>query len=126
MLRAAIHESLSSLDQFQLWVYIFYHHAGLHGILGRSAHSGAYAAFHDFVRGFNKASERFIMVDVGEGKEAADAKIKGQSHLHTFSAALLNEQCIAHLEDDIRIPQVSKIVFGGMTTFHCPTIMSDR
>jgi hypothetical protein len=28
--------------------------------------------------GFNQAAERFMIVDVGSGKEAADAKIKGK------------------------------------------------
>jgi len=45
--------------------------------------------------GFNQAAERFVMVDVGNGKEAADAKLK------------------VHLEDNIRLPQTSKILFGG-------------
>ena len=29
--------------------------------------------------GFNQATERFMMVDVGGAKEAADAKIKGEN-----------------------------------------------
>jgi hypothetical protein len=95
MLSDAIQENLSSLGQFQLWVYVFYNHGGLASALGKSGYLDAKRAFHDFVCGFNQASERFIMVDVGYGKEAADAKLK------------------AHLEDDIRVPQVSKIVFAG-------------
>jgi len=45
--------------------------------LGRSGHPVAKAKFDDFIIGFNQAAERFLMVDVGSAKEAADAKIKG-------------------------------------------------
>lgn len=38
--------------------------------------------FEDFVIGFNQAAERFLMVDVGTAKEAADAKIKGSYAVH--------------------------------------------
>lgn len=86
MLRDAIHEKLLSLGQFQLWVYVFFNHRGLAAALGRSNYSNAERVFGDFVRGFNQASERFIMVDVGYIKEAADAKIKGQV-IHTQSHA---------------------------------------
>ena len=66
--------------------------------------------------GFNQAAERFMMVDVGSEKEAADAKIKGRcstsirvrtvTHwFHLFFPALL--------EDEIRLPQTEKIIFGG-------------
>jgi hypothetical protein len=80
MLREAIHTRLSSLGLFQLWVYVFYNHGGLAATMGNSGHPEARRAFHEFVHGFNRASERFVMVDVGYDKEAADAKIKGQSH----------------------------------------------
>ena len=36
----------------------------------------------NFVHGFNQAAERFVMVDIGYGKEMADAKIKGMTN-HT-------------------------------------------
>lgn len=52
--------------------------------------------FEDFITGFNQAAERFSVLDVGNAKEAADAKIK------------------AHLEDDIRLPQTFKVVFAGL------------
>jgi len=52
--------------------------------------------FEDFCLGFNQ-TERFMMVDVGHGKEAADAKVKVK----------------VMLDDSIRSPQTSKILFGG-------------
>ena len=38
--------------------------------------------FDDFIKGVNHAADRFLMVDVGSGKEAVDAKIKGEVSLN--------------------------------------------
>ncbi|GLB33667.1 putative zinc finger protein [Lyophyllum shimeji] len=82
-------------NQYQLWVYVFLNKRGLVDTFGRVGNNMAKQKFEDFMTGFNQAAERFLMVDVGDAKEAADAKIK------------------AHLEDQIRLPQTYKIVFGG-------------
>ncbi|KAG6832931.1 hypothetical protein H0H92_004815 [Tricholoma furcatifolium] len=82
-------------NQYQLWVYIFFNKRGLVDAFGRAGNLIAKTRFDDFMMGFNQAAERFVMVDVGDGKEAADAKIK------------------ARLEDELRLPQTFKIVFGG-------------
>jgi hypothetical protein len=83
------------IDQVHFWVYVFYNKRGLMDAIGQAGHLVAKQKFEDFVLGFNRAAERFIMVDVGHGKEAADAKIK------------------VILEDNVRIPQTCKILFGG-------------
>ncbi|RDB22629.1 hypothetical protein Hypma_010355 [Hypsizygus marmoreus] len=98
MLADSILQHLTSnygANQYQLWVYVFFHKRGLMDTFGRVGNAIVKQKFEDFIMGFNQAAERFIMVDVGAGKEAADAKIK------------------AHLEDDIRLPQTYKIIFGG-------------
>ncbi|KAJ3883159.1 hypothetical protein F5051DRAFT_392159 [Lentinula edodes] len=81
--------------QYQLWVYVFLNKKGLAETLGRLGSPQLKNNFEDFVTGFNQAAERFSMLDVGNAKEAADAKIK------------------CHLEDDIRLPQTFKVVFAG-------------
>jgi len=81
--------------QYQLWVYIFFNKRGLMDAYGRAGNWTARTKFEEFYMGFNEAAEKFIMVDVGSRKEAADAKIK------------------AHLEADIALPQTYKIIFGG-------------
>ncbi|KAJ6629144.1 hypothetical protein B0H10DRAFT_1904277 [Mycena sp. CBHHK59/15] len=86
---------LHGVGSYQLWVYMFYNKRGLTDTFGRVGLGSLAHNFDDFVLGFNQATERFIMVDVGSTKEAADAKLK------------------VHLEDDIRLPQTFKIVFGG-------------
>lgn len=65
------------VNPYQLWVYIFFNKRGLGEALGRSGHVTSRLKLDDFVVGFNQAAERYLMVDVGGAKEAADAKIKG-------------------------------------------------
>lgn len=74
-------------EKFHLWVYLFYNKRGLLETFTRVGLSPARLKFDDFVIGFNQAAERFLMVDVGGGKEAADAKIKG--HLLSFAIPCL-------------------------------------
>lgn len=83
------------VDQMRLWVHVFYNKFGLMEAIGQAGHWAAKHKFEDFALGFNRAAERFVMVDVGPGKEAADAKIK------------------VILEDNVRLPQTCKILFGG-------------
>ncbi|KXN86378.1 hypothetical protein AN958_10240 [Leucoagaricus sp. SymC.cos] len=87
--------SLGELHQFQTSVYIFFNKRGLAETLSRCGHPSARVRFEEFISGFNQATERFMMVDVGSDKEAADSKLR------------------AFLEDEIRLPQTYKIIFGG-------------
>ncbi|EPQ59338.1 hypothetical protein GLOTRDRAFT_125643 [Gloeophyllum trabeum ATCC 11539] len=97
-LTESIHKYLSELNQFheaQLWVYVFFNKSGLLGTLQRVGLRDEAQSFEEFMIGFNQAGERFLMVDVGNAKEAADAKIR------------------VYLEDNIRMPQTWKLIFGG-------------
>lgn len=79
-LSKSIKEYLYSFDesrQFQLSVYIFFNKRGLADTFARHSYHSAKSRLDDFVTGFNQSTERFMMVDVGNGKEAADSKIKG-------------------------------------------------
>lgn len=98
MLLEGIKEHMLSLGdnrQFQISVYIFFNRQGLTKTLGYCGHPAARVHFDDFVVGFNQATERLLMVDVGSDKEAADSKMR------------------AFLDDEIRLPQTFKLVFGG-------------
>ena len=63
--------------QFQLHVYVFHNKRGLMNTLKLCGYRAAAAAFDDFVVGFNRAAERFAMIDAGEPKEGVDHKIRG-------------------------------------------------
>jgi hypothetical protein len=63
----------------QVWLTVFCNKTGLLDTLTGNGICTA-EAFEAFVRAFNQASPWFSIVDVGHGKEAADAKIRGQSH----------------------------------------------
>ncbi|TEB35594.1 hypothetical protein FA13DRAFT_1728438 [Coprinellus micaceus] len=83
------------MHEYQLYVYIFLNKRGLSDTFNRHGLLQAKRSFDEFIIGFNQAKERFLMVDVGNAKEAADSKIK------------------AILESEIRLPQTKKIIFGG-------------
>ncbi|KAJ7147619.1 hypothetical protein C8R43DRAFT_1010148 [Mycena crocata] len=78
-----------------LWVYVFFNKQGLIDTFRRAGFTSLINKVDPFVMGFNQATERFLMVDVGNTKEAADAKLK------------------VYLEDEIRLPETFKVVFGG-------------
>lgn len=88
-------------EKFHLWVYLFYNKRGLLDTFVRVGLPAAKLKFDDFILGFNQAGERFLMVDVGGSKEAADAKIKGHLPRLTFRPHIT------------RSPQfISKIIFA--------------
>lgn len=92
MLAESVRQDFSTryqIDDFKLWVYAFYNKRGLVDAIGRAGFWGAKQKFDDFAFGFNQAAERYVMVDVGSGKEAADAKIKGKS-LRDLRRAIVN------------------------------------
>ena len=70
------------VNHYQLWVYVFLGKRGLADAFGRAGLMAAKSKFDDFIMGFNQAAERFIMLDVGGAKEAADTKIKGTTGSH--------------------------------------------
>ncbi|KDQ63727.1 hypothetical protein JAAARDRAFT_75984 [Jaapia argillacea MUCL 33604] len=99
LLTKGLTDYMSSIDarlsaRGQLWLTIYCNKLGLletlisHGICSEEE-------FEGFVLGFNQASPLFSIVDVGSGKEAADAKLK--EFLRTFT----------------RFPQTARVFFGG-------------
>jgi hypothetical protein len=61
---------------------------GLHDtMVGRKACSSE--EFEDFFYGFSQSSPRFLVVDVGQGLQGADAKIKGVARFSLGSESLL-------------------------------------
>ncbi|TFK57272.1 hypothetical protein OE88DRAFT_1690849 [Heliocybe sulcata] len=79
----------------QLWLTIYCNKSGLLETL-MNHHICTAEQFESFMLGFNQSSPLFCMVDVGSGKEAADAKIK---------------ECLRLFA---RWPQTSRVFFGGM------------
>ena len=63
---------------FELSVYSFLNRKGLANALQREKGAFDRSCMDDFIAGFNQASERFYMVDVGHGKERADTKLRGK------------------------------------------------
>ncbi|KAH7915789.1 hypothetical protein BJ138DRAFT_1132371 [Hygrophoropsis aurantiaca] len=87
-------ESIGSSGRGQVWLTVYCNKNGLQETLVNNKICSA-EEFEAFVIGFNQASPLFSIVDVGGGKEAADAKIK--ECLRVFT----------------RFPQMSRVFFGG-------------
>lgn len=91
LLTKGLTDYLSSIDpteasvpgRGQLWLTIYCNKNGLLDTL-LSNHICTSEEFEAFVLGFNQASPLFSIVDVGNGKEAADSKIKGTLVFQTF------------------------------------------
>lgn len=70
-----------------------------------------------FLIGFSQASPRFQLVEVGAGKEAVDAKIKGQPGSNLYTPQ--NEQQMfvppEYLHAFTRFPQTLRIFIAGMS-----------
>ena len=81
---ASLKQELTKLldaDSGPLCTFIYMNQAGLREVLANSDTCTA-AKFNDFVTGFNRSTELFNIIDVGRGKEAADAKIRGELSPH--------------------------------------------
>lgn len=82
MLAEHIHQYLEDTysiapSSAQLSIYMFLHKKGLADTLWKAKLYTEKFGFEEFLAGFNQSAQRFLAVDVGEGKENADAKIKG-------------------------------------------------
>ncbi|KAJ2926786.1 hypothetical protein H1R20_g10296, partial [Candolleomyces eurysporus] len=94
-LATGVAQHLQTQEGHQLWAYVFLQKQGLETIFYRSSKHRPAKKLGDFMAGFNQAAHRFMMVDAGDDKEAADAKIK------------------ALIEAEISLPQTEKIIIAG-------------
>ncbi|KAJ7181694.1 hypothetical protein C8R43DRAFT_969999 [Mycena crocata] len=78
----------------QVWLTVYFNKVGLADTL-MSQNICTKEQFDEFCLGFSQAAPLFSMLDVGQGKEAADTKIK--EYLRVFT----------------RFPQTSFVFFGG-------------
>jgi hypothetical protein len=58
--------------EYKLWIFCFMNRRGLMGPLGVTD-----LALNTFIAGFNGAGAHSFAVDIGQGKELADARIRG-------------------------------------------------
>ncbi|PCH33612.1 hypothetical protein WOLCODRAFT_61159 [Wolfiporia cocos MD-104 SS10] len=102
LITKGLNDYLSSIDspevalsgRGQIWLTIYCNKTGLLEVLTQNNVCTA-EQFEAFVLGFNQSSPLFSIVDVGNGKEAADTKLK--ECLRVFT----------------RFPQTWKVFFGG-------------
>ncbi len=120
LLTMGLTDYLASLDpaaafspsRGQIWLSIYCNKNGLLETLMNNSIC-TMEEFEAFVLGFNQASPLFSIVDVGNGKEAADSKIKGMLVLLISCAQSLDEIYAEYLRVFTRFPQTTKVFFGG-------------
>ena len=97
----------------QVWTYVFFNLKGLQQTLV-GCDVCTLQEFEAFMMGFNQANPRFTINDVYSGKEAADAKIKGDisAQLHS-DLAIYFFSFSAYLQTWTRFPQTLRVYFGG-------------
>jgi hypothetical protein len=97
----------------QVWLTVYLNKSGLAETVANKGFC-TLDEFDDFVIGFNQASPLFSVVDVGNGKEAADAKIKGELQLgRRCLSSVYQSGFVEGLRLFTRFPQVHKVFFGG-------------
>jgi len=106
-------EDIHITGRLSFWVSIYFNKMGLMDTLA-SHNICTPEQFEGFLVGFSQASPRFLMVDVGYGKEAADAKIRGVFlafgwHFVASDSLELSE----FLQIFTRFPQTLRVFFGG-------------
>jgi hypothetical protein len=72
LLTNAISDYLPDGSAYQLWIYCFMNKRGLARPLGVTD-----TMLDEFIAGFNQGGSRAFLVDIGYGKEVADARIRG-------------------------------------------------
>ena len=95
----------------QIWLTIYLNKSGLLETLTSNLVCTA-EEFEAFVLGFNQASPLFSIVDVGNGKEAADSKIKGASwSASSWTSVTIGIQSVSvSSRDSLRLQGFSLVV----------------
>lgn len=112
-------------NHYQFWIYVFFNKKGLMDALGRSSLSPLRSKLEDFVVGFNQASTRIVMLDVGFGKEEADGKVKGELCDLSLSHLPALMQGVEFLDRDVNLPQTFKVFFAGARSSTCSATSSN-
>lgn len=97
-------------------VLVYLNRQGLSGVLASRNLLGTEPNLNEFIVGFNQSSPFLSIVDVGSGKEAADAKIRGEfpsKRASIFQAYILQPYHLEMLRLHPRAHQVKKIYSGG-------------
>ncbi|KAK7696426.1 hypothetical protein QCA50_001083 [Cerrena zonata] len=124
---------------FELFIYSFLNKKGLADSLTKARYISHRPLMDEFLVGFNQAGDRFLMVDVGSGKENADAKIRafladyarspytlkmflGLSHDNGYVPALNELISNGHREKLVLLPGYSEIA-AGIQKLNLPVLM---
>lgn len=119
-------QELNSLGRrMTTYAIVCVNRAGLAGVLRSNGIISNKSEFDDFITGFNQASPLLSIIDVGSGKEAADAKLRGNVLAVSLLISMSNHQTFPEmLRLFANIPQVKRIYFGGKRSGNLDFCMS--
>ncbi|KAG1780138.1 hypothetical protein EV702DRAFT_1080947 [Suillus placidus] len=113
-------EDVHVLGRLSFWVTIFFNKAILASVLERHKLCSP-EQLDAFIMGFSQSSPRFVLVDVGYGKDATFTKITGRHVL--ISVPSITYAHLEYLQTYLRFPQTQRIFFaGGQENTYAPTI----
>lgn len=108
------HQDIHVLGQLSFWVSIYYNRIGLASVLERHQICTP-EQLEAFTMGFSQASPRFLLVDVGYGKDATFTKITGSSRVFVSRILCVQSGIKEYLQTYIRFPQTERIFLAGET-----------
>lgn len=118
-------EDIHVLGQLSFWITIYYNRIGLASALERHQLCTP-EQLEAFTMGFSQASPRFLLVDVGYGKDATFTKITGLLLVFGISYPLCSIWVIKeYLQTYARFPQTQRIFLAGETLRHSRQLTSD-
>jgi len=103
-------EDIHVLGRLSFWVTIYFNKAVLASVLERRELCSP-EKLDAFIMGFSQSSPRFILVDVGYGKDATFTKITGQYMIPQRPFVAYDH--LEYLQTYSRFPQTQRIFFAG-------------
>ena len=118
-------EDTHVLGHLSFWITIYYNRIGLASALERHQLCTP-EQLEAFTMGFSQASPRFLLVDVGYGKDATFTKITGL----LLASCVFRPPCSIwviqeYLQTYIRFPQTQRIFLAGEALHHSRQLASD-
>jgi hypothetical protein len=104
-------EDVHVLGRLSFWITVYYNKTGLTSVLERRQLCTP-EQLEAFIMGFSQASPRFLLVDVGYGKDATFTKITGQISCIN-SVWIILKMIEEYLQTYVRFPQTQRIFLAG-------------
>jgi hypothetical protein len=107
-LTTAIKAHMKGSPGYKLWIFCFLNRRGLVAPLGI-----AEASLNKFISGFNGAGAHCFAVDIGQGKELADNRIRGSYESISLPHFPLSNSMSELMIHETKSSHTMRVYFGG-------------